>query len=63
MTLTLIAIATAAGYALLCAVQPFAPCKRCTPAGCKRCAGRGRRLRTGRRAINSARRRHARITR
>lgn len=54
------------GYAVLCAVQPFAPCRKCRGTGettllgttrtCPRCRGRKLRLRLGRRAHNTWRR-------
>lgn len=54
------------GYAVLCAVKPFAPCRRCRGAGeierfkkartCPRCRGKRLRLRVGRRAHNAWRR-------
>ncbi|TXJ73292.1 hypothetical protein E2C11_29570 [Streptomyces lavendulae] len=54
------------GYAVLCAVKPFGPCRRCRgtgeterfgkPRSCPRCHGRRHRLRTGRRAHNAWRR-------
>jgi DnaJ-class molecular chaperone len=53
-------------YALLCAVKPFAPCRRCAGTGeierfrkartCPRCRGKRLRLRVGRRAHNAWRR-------
>ncbi|WP_053914675.1 hypothetical protein [Streptomyces sp. TP-A0875] len=56
---------TLTGYAVLCAVQPFAPCRKCTGTGlrqahrtvklCRRCHGRRYRLRTGRRLLNTSR--------
>lgn len=55
--------AALAWYAVLCAVKPFAPCRRCRGAGevlrfskartCPRCRGRILRLRVGRRAHNA----------
>ncbi|WP_328845449.1 hypothetical protein [Streptomyces sp. NBC_00258] len=55
-----------AGYAVLCAVKPFAPCGRCKGAGylqhfrkqrtCPRCHGDKLRLRVGRRMHNAWRR-------
>jgi len=55
-------------YAVLCAVKPFAPCRRChgtggiqrfgKPRTCTRCRGDGLRLRVGRRAHNAWRRTH-----
>jgi Zn finger protein HypA/HybF involved in hydrogenase expression len=63
----------AGGYAVLCAVKPFAPCRRCSGAGaverfgkprlCPRCRGRKLRLRVGRRAHNAWRRTHQAGTR
>jgi Zn finger protein HypA/HybF involved in hydrogenase expression len=66
----LVAIAAAVlwlgGYAVLCAVKPFAPCRKCDGSGaverfrkvrtCPRCRGRKLRLRVGRRAHNRWRR-------
>ncbi|GAA2218882.1 hypothetical protein GCM10010104_04750 [Streptomyces indiaensis] len=56
------------GYAVLCAVKPFGPCRRCRGAGeierfrkarrCPRCRGKRLRLRVGRRAHNAWRRTH-----
>jgi hypothetical protein len=56
------------GYAVLCAVRPFAPCRRCGGLGvnervgktkmCPRCLGKKLRLRIGRRAHNAWRRTH-----
>lgn len=61
------------GYAVLCAVRPFAPCRRCRGLGeidrfgkprmCPRCLGRKLRLRLGRRAHNAWRRTHEAGTR
>lgn len=55
-------------YSVLCAVKPFAPCRRCAgtaeierfgkPRTCPRCRGRKLRLRLGRRAHNAWRRTH-----
>jgi Zn finger protein HypA/HybF involved in hydrogenase expression len=55
-------------YAVLCAVKPFAPCRKCAGRGeverfgkvrtCPRCRGKRLRLRTGRRAHNAWRRTH-----
>lgn len=55
-------------YAVLCAVKPFAPCRKCRGAGeierfrkvraCPRCRGDKLRLRLGRRAHNAWRRTH-----
>ena len=60
-------------YAVLCAVKPFAPCRRCRglgkierfgkPRACPRCRGRRLRLRVGRRAHNAWRRTHEAGTR
>ncbi|MER7152169.1 hypothetical protein [Streptomyces lydicus] len=65
---TLILLATLAGYALLCAIRPFAVCRTCSGTGlrearkgiklCRRCRGTRYRLRTGRRLHNHARRLH-----
>lgn len=62
------AVAALGYYAVLCAVKPFAPCRRCHGAGailrfgkpraCPRCRGRKLRLRLGRRAHNAWRRTH-----
>ncbi|MGO4417962.1 hypothetical protein AB4Z54_04115 [Streptomyces sp. MCAF7] len=68
-----------AGYAALCAAQPFGTCRKCSGAGravrvnrrgrvkvgktCRRCRGHGRRLRIGRRLHNHARRVHSDGTR
>lgn len=58
------AVMAVAGYAIACAVWPFARCKKCggsgtrkSPSGrafrfCRRCKSTGRRLRTGRRIFN-----------
>lgn len=63
----------AGGYAILCAVKPFAACRRCRGLGkierfgktrsCPRCRGQQLRLRVGRRAYNAWRRTHAAGTR
>ncbi|MEU6669500.1 hypothetical protein [Streptomyces sp. NPDC046727] len=55
----------AAGYALLCTVQPFTPCRKCSGTGirqarrkvklCRRCRGQRYRLRIGRRLLNTGR--------
>lgn len=60
-------------YALLCAVKPFAPCRKCHGLGtierrgkdrmCPRCHDHKLRLRLGRRAHNAWRRTHAAGTR
>lgn len=57
-----------AGYSALCAVRPFAPCRKCTGTGirqahrkvkvCRRCHGHRHRLRTGRRLLNTSRNVH-----
>lgn len=62
------AVLWAGSYAVLCAVKPFAPCRRCRGLGtiersgkprmCPRCHGRRLRLRIGRRAHNAWRRTH-----
>ncbi|MER6460277.1 hypothetical protein ABT278_07400 [Streptomyces sp. NPDC001228] len=56
---------TLAGYAVLCTVRPFAPCRKCEGTGvrqgrrkvklCRRCHGRRYRLRAGRRLLNTGR--------
>jgi DnaJ-class molecular chaperone len=64
---TLIALAAAwmLGYAALCAIRPFGPCRRCKGDGatvtrrgtakpCRRCQTTGLRLRVGRRIHNRA---------
>ncbi|MFH9977928.1 hypothetical protein ACH4ND_01445 [Streptomyces sp. NPDC017179] len=63
----------AGGYAVLCAVKPFAPCRRCRGLGqierfrktrmCPRCHDQKLRLRVGRRLHNAWRRTHAAGTR
>ena len=65
MTLLLLALI---GYALLCWMKPFGPCRKCRGLGqvtrfgkartCPRCRGRRLRLRVGRRAHNAWRRTH-----
>lgn len=60
-------------YAVMCAVRPFAPCRRCRGTGaverfrktrtCPCCRGRKLRLRAGRRAHNAWRRTHEAGTR
>jgi Zn finger protein HypA/HybF involved in hydrogenase expression len=60
-------------YAMLCAVKPFAPCRRCRGLGrierfgkermCPRCQGHKLRLRVGRRMHNAWRRTHQAGTR
>lgn len=63
-----IIVAALGGYAVLCAVRPFADCRKCGGAGqhlrqdrkgrpkpgkvCRRCRGCGKRLRIGRRVHN-----------
>lgn len=61
------------GYAVLCTVRPFGPCRRCRATGeilwfhkprtCPRCRGKKLRLRLGRRAHNSWRSTHEAGTR
>lgn len=61
------------GYAVLCAIRPFGPCRRCHGLGtverfrkertCPRCRGKRLRLRVGRRAHNAWRRTHEAGTR
>lgn len=61
------------GYAVLCAVKPFAPCRKChgtaeiqrfgKPRLCPRCHGARLRLRVGRRMHNAWRRTHQAGTR
>ncbi|MFV0136369.1 hypothetical protein ACLGIH_24710 [Streptomyces sp. HMX87] len=61
------------GYAALCWVKPFAPCRKCRGLGqierfkkprmCPRCHGKQLRLRLGRRAHNAWRRTHEAGTR
>ncbi|GGW52180.1 hypothetical protein GCM10010503_31470 [Streptomyces lucensis JCM 4490] len=56
---------TLAGYAVLCVVKPFAPCRKCSGTGvrqarrtvklCRRCRGQRYRLRIGRRLHNTGR--------
>ncbi|MEV3896107.1 hypothetical protein [Streptomyces anulatus] len=70
---SLLTLLTAAGYALLCAVKPFAPCRKCYGTGvrtrrravtvCRRCHGHRSRLRIGRRLLNDSRSIHAAGTR
>lgn len=65
-----------AGYALLCWLYPFGPCRRChgtgnrrSPIGrrhfrlCRRCDGTGRTIRPGRHVINYLRALHDKGTR
>jgi hypothetical protein len=66
-------IAGLGGYAVLCAVKPFAPCRKCRGLGqitrfgkprlCTRCHGKLLRLRLGRRAHNAWLRTHQAGTR
>lgn len=73
LAMTAALIAWLGGYAVLCAVRPFGPCRRCRGVGeverfrkmrtCPRCRGRRLRLRVGRRAHNAWRRTHAAGTR
>lgn len=70
---SLLILLTAAGYAVLCAVKPFAPCRKCSGTGvhtrrrtttaCRRCHGTRARLRIGRRLLNNSRTIHAAGTR
>ncbi|MFD3979418.1 hypothetical protein ACFWR6_12580 [Streptomyces griseus] len=70
---SLLILLTAAGYAVLCAVKPFAPCRKCSGTGvrtrrrsvtvCRRCHGHRSRLRIGRRLLNNSRSIHAAGTR
>jgi hypothetical protein len=56
---------TLTGYSVLCAVEPFAPCRKCSGTGirqarrkvklCRRCHGHRYRLRAGRRLLNTGR--------
>ncbi|MBL3805593.1 hypothetical protein [Streptomyces sp. BRB081] len=76
---SLLALATVAGYGLLCALSPFGTCRRCDGHGtrlcvtrtgrirpgkpCRRCRGRGRRVRLGHRALTTTRTLHRNGTR
>ncbi|WP_406224663.1 hypothetical protein [Streptomyces anulatus] len=70
---SLLILLTTAGYAVLCAVKPFAPCRKCSGTGvrtrrravivCRRCHGHRSRLRIGRRLLNNSRSIHAAGTR
>ncbi|MFJ3600374.1 hypothetical protein ACIPRU_28265 [Streptomyces sp. NPDC090126] len=70
---SLLILLTTAGYAVLCAVKPFAPCRKCSGIGvrtrrravtlCRRCHGTRARLRIGRRLLNNSRSIHAAGTR
>ncbi|MBM7053177.1 hypothetical protein [Streptomyces durocortorensis] len=70
---SLLILLTAAGYAVLCAARPFAPCRKCSGAGvrtrrrtitlCRRCHGTRARLRIGRRILNNSRSIHTAGTR
>ncbi|MGW5295500.1 hypothetical protein [Streptomyces bacillaris] len=70
---SLLILLTTAGYALLCAMRPFAPCRKCSGIGvrtrrrtvtlCRRCHGTRARLRIGRRLLNNSRTIHAQGTR
>ncbi|MGX1502724.1 UNVERIFIED_CONTAM: ribosomal protein L40E [Streptomyces graminofaciens] len=63
----------AAGYAALCTISPFGPCRKCRGTGirqvrktvkdCRRCRGQRLRLRVGRRLLNTGRTLHAAGTR
>lgn len=65
---TLLILTALAGYALLCAIRPFAVCRKCSGTGlrnvrkgmklCRRCHGTRYRLRAGRRLHHHARRLH-----
>lgn len=65
---SLAVLLTLAGYAALCAVRPFAPCRKCSGTGirqarrtvklCRRCRGRRYRLCIGRRLFNTGREIH-----
>ncbi|MFE9500091.1 hypothetical protein [Streptomyces collinus] len=65
---SLAVLLTLAAYAALCAMQPFAPCRKCSGTGirqarrsikaCRRCHGRRYRLRIGRRLLNTGREIH-----
>jgi len=65
---SVVLVAALGYYAVLCAVKPFAPCRRChgegeierfgKPRVCPRCRGRKLRLRLGRRAHNAWHRTH-----
>lgn len=68
LAMTATFIAWLGGYAALCAVRPFGPCRRCRGEGeierfrkvrpCPRCRGKKLRLRIGRRVHNAWRRTH-----
>ncbi|RST18540.1 hypothetical protein E2C00_27585 [Streptomyces sp. WAC05374] len=68
LTASVLILATLAGYALLCAVKPFGPCRKCRGSGirevrkgfkmCRRCHGQCYRLRVGRRLLNTSREIH-----
>ncbi|MFG3410204.1 hypothetical protein [Streptomyces sp. NPDC048142] len=70
---SLLILLTTAGYAVLCAVRPFAPCRKCSGIGvrtrrrtitlCRRCHGTRARLRIGRRLLNNSRTIHSNGTR
>ncbi|MBD2829741.1 hypothetical protein ID875_19880 [Streptomyces globisporus] len=70
---SLLALLATAGYAVLCTVKPFAPCRKCSGTGvrtrrravtlCRRCHGTRARLRIGRRLLNNSRTIHAHGTR
>lgn len=56
------------GYALLCWLYPFSPCRRCHGTGrhhrpCRHCDGTGRTIRPGRHALNYLRALHDKGTR
>ncbi|MEU5282841.1 hypothetical protein AB0G97_02285 [Streptomyces sp. NPDC020755] len=66
---SLLILLTTAGYTVLCAVKPFAPCRKCSGTGvrtrrravtlCRRCHGNRSRLRIARRLLNNSRSIHA----
>lgn len=66
MVIAMAALLALGWYAVLCAVRPFAPCRRCAGTGaverfrktrpCPRCRGQKYRLRIGRRTRNAWRR-------
>ncbi|CAL9666227.1 hypothetical protein SUDANB145_07174 (plasmid) [Streptomyces sp. enrichment culture] len=73
LAMTTALIAWLVGYAALCVLKPFAPCRRCRglghvtrfgkPRTCPRCHDQRLRLRIGRRMHNAWRRAHAAGTR
>ncbi|MFE3494200.1 hypothetical protein ACFXOS_14035 [Streptomyces sp. NPDC059175] len=71
---SLAVLLTLAGYAALCALSPFGPCRKCRGTGirtvrrrtvkvCRRCRGARYRLRIGRRLLNTGRTIHRAGTR